>query len=84
MIRFNTLLLIFISSCSMSNVNCLQNCLSEPIFLQTENNSLTKSNFTMQFDNKVIVDVNWNQNDTELSSYGVVPNISNYERGNFY
>lgn len=80
MTRLNTLL-ILISSCAMSNVNCLQNCLSEPIFLLNENSSATKSNFTLQFDNKVIVDAIWSQNDTGLSSDGVVPSISNYERG---
>lgn len=82
MTRLNTLL-ILISSCAMSNVNCLQNCLSEPIFLLNENSSATKSNFTLQFDNKVIVDAIWSQNDTGLSSDGVVPSISNYERGKF-
>lgn len=80
MILLNTLL-ILVSLCAMSN--SLQKCFSEPIFLQNENNSMTKSNFTLQFDNEVIVDVIWNQNNTRSSSYGVVPNISSYERGKF-
>lgn len=73
--------LILITSCVFISVNCLQKCLSEPIFLHNENISTTKSNFTKQFDKKVIVDDIWNQNDTELSHHGVVPIISNYERG---
>lgn len=72
---------ILISTFVLFNVDCLQNCISEPIFYQNVI-SHSRNNLTVQLNNSVIVDDIWSKNETEISCCEV-PNISEKERGKY-
>lgn len=66
----------------MINVNCMQNCISQPIFRPNENISVSNENYTKLIQSNVIIsERNWNRSDDIVLPYNVAPEISNYERG---
>lgn len=73
---------IVLSCVTLFSVNCMQNCISEPIFIPNENISVPNENFTISIQNHVLIsEQNWNRSDDIELPHNVAPEISNYERG---
>lgn len=84
MTKFSKVILIF---SAISCVWCIQKCISDGIFLQSENNvsiinDPNASLLIIDETDSVITVKNLNQSDNR--KYNFVPEISNYERGNLF
>lgn len=73
-------LLVKILFLAILRVDCMQNCISDAIFLQNDNFSIPKDENLTIYVSDDVINVN-SLNKSEDLPYNAVPEISSYERG---